>query len=54
MIGACTGLLTSLATAIGGILGPKFMGALFQGYALSFIVVLPVRLLTLLSLPNKD
>jgi hypothetical protein len=48
------GLLSSYTTAIAGILGPKFIGPLMQGFSLSYIVVLPVRLLSLLTLPRKD
>ncbi len=48
------GLLSSYTAAIAGILGPKFIGPLMQGYALSYVVVLPVRLLSLLVLPRKD
>lgn len=48
------GLLSSYTAAIAGILGPKFIGPLMQGYSLSFIVVLPIRLLSLLVLPRKD
>jgi hypothetical protein len=48
------GLLSSFSTAIAGILGPKFIGPLMQGFSLSNIMVLPVRLLSLLVLPNRD
>ncbi len=48
------GLLSSFSTAIAGILGPKFIGPLMQGFSLSYIMVLPVRLLSLLVLPNRD
>jgi hypothetical protein len=48
------GLLSSYTTAIAGMLGPKFVGPLMQGFALSFVLVLPVRLLCLLVLPRKD
>jgi hypothetical protein len=48
------GLLSSFTTAIAGILGPKFIGPLMQGFSLSYVVVLPVRLLSLLTLPDKD
>jgi len=48
------GLLSSFTTAIAGILGPKFIGPLMQGFSLSYVVVLPVRLLSLLTMPDKD
>jgi len=35
LIGACVGLLTSYNTGIAAILGPKFIGALFQGQGLA-------------------
>jgi hypothetical protein len=53
-LGICMGLLSSFTAAIAGILGPKFIGPLMQGYSLSYIVVLPVRLLSLLTLPHQD
>jgi hypothetical protein len=48
------GLLSSFTTAIAGILGPNFIGPLMQGFSLSYVMVLPVRLLSLLALPHKD
>jgi len=54
LIGICMGLLSSFTTAIAGILGPNFIGPLMQGFSLSYVMVLPVRLLSLLALPHKD
>jgi len=47
------GLLCSFTAAISGMLGPRFIGALMQGYAFAFVLVGFVRFICLVAIPES-